>query len=294
VAYFSPLLSLFFGAFFLSSSAILARYSDAGAITITFYRMLISTLILMIVTPVVKWPLKKDSHQLIDFIWLLITGLCFAASMFTWYGALEHTSIANVAFLGNISPIFVALLAWVFLKEKCSFIVVLGIAVAVIGSFILVAKGISLSLEETQGNVLSILSALFYAGYFLGLRRVALHFSPQMILLSTGIITTLAAAIFLVLADESIAFPTATQWLIFFGLAVFVQILGQGLTAKGLQKLPAFYSAVTCFVSPLLAISMAALFFNEQINLFQAIGGFIIFCGLILVANHRHEKVAAA
>ncbi len=128
------------------------------------------------------------------FTWSLaqIAGaVCYAGCMILFVTANKLTTAANAILLQYTAPLYAAVLGWIFLKEKAYARDWVTMA-AVIGGMVLFFMD-SLTLGGMQGNLLAILSGVFFAGAMVSFRAQKDGSSLESILLSHGI--TLAVSI---------------------------------------------------------------------------------------------------
>jgi len=97
-------------------------------------------------------------------------GLCLALHFATWITSLSFTSIAASTTLVTTNPVWVALLSWLWLKEKPNALTILGIGVA-FGGGVLIALGdtgaVTAGSNPPLGNFLALVGAWMASLYFL-------------------------------------------------------------------------------------------------------------------------------
>lgn len=89
--------------------------------------------------------------------WHMGRALLNSASMLSWFTALSLMPVADATAVSLIGPVFIALLAMVFLKEHVGPVRWLGIALAIIGGLIVVRPGFT---EVSSGVWLVLFSAV--------------------------------------------------------------------------------------------------------------------------------------
>jgi drug/metabolite transporter (DMT)-like permease len=109
-------------------------------------------------------------------------ALCYAACMIGFVAANKLTTAANAILLQYTAPLYAAIFAWVFLKEKASAIDWVTIAV-VLGGMALFFMD-KLSLGGMLGNLIAIASGVFFAGAMVSFRAQKEGSSMESILLS--------------------------------------------------------------------------------------------------------------
>ncbi len=125
------ILSLGFAAFFV-------RWANAPAPVFGFYRLGIATLILtpFFVRHTIRKQRTSQNPRLFGWILLLpaLAGLASALDHFAWNTSLKYTSAANATLLGNTSPLWVALAAWLIFKERTKGLFWIGLALTMGGA----------------------------------------------------------------------------------------------------------------------------------------------------------------
>lgn len=76
-----------------------------------------------------------------DWTVLVASALMFAGSVFTWNFALSHGTASKTAVLSSAAPVFALLFAVVLLKERMNIRAMIGAAVAISGTLIVLAVG---------------------------------------------------------------------------------------------------------------------------------------------------------
>jgi drug/metabolite transporter (DMT)-like permease len=98
----------------------------------------------------------------------LLCSVTLGGSFITFIFALTSTTVANVAFTVGMAPVFAALLAWIFLRERVALRTIGFIALSLGGVALMFGDG--LATGELSGNVLALATCLFYSGTIVMLR----------------------------------------------------------------------------------------------------------------------------
>ncbi|MCK4867358.1 MAG: DMT family transporter [Alphaproteobacteria bacterium] len=99
----------------------------------------------------------------------LLCSVTLGSSFITFIFALTNTTVANVAFTIGMAPVFAALLGWIFLRERVALRTVGFIALSLGGIALMFSDG--LATGGLSGNVLALVTCLFYSGTIVLLRR---------------------------------------------------------------------------------------------------------------------------
>ncbi|MDP3531930.1 MAG: DMT family transporter [Alphaproteobacteria bacterium] len=276
------ILVLILASFFLSTSAILGRFSEVDPIILLFMRLIFASTFLSVYFPN-SFITQTKTRPRSTIFWILFTGFNFTASLFCWYTAFNYTSHANVIFLGNLSPIIVVFLAYFFLKEHLDISAWFGLLFATFGIYLLFYDNFDLSADLWIGDLISLGCSVFYALYFIGIRQLSNKMSSnQSIPLITFSATLFALPLFII-SDVSLWTISLNNWIGVILTAFLVQLMGQGLNSFSMSRLPGYYCLIPCLLSPSFALLWIYLFYDEPINAAQLEGGIFIFISLSLI-----------
>ncbi len=209
-------------------------------------------------------------------------GVFFAADLALWHASIWRTSVAHATLLANLSPIFVALGAYLGWGERFRRSFYLGLGLAVAGTFALLRTSAAAGGDRLGGDLLGVATAIAYGAYLLTVNRLRQRLATPYIMTAA----TFAAALVLgplAVATESDWLPaTAAAFAPLVALALVAQVAGQGLIAYALAQLPASFGAVALLVQPVVAALLAWRFFGEALGALQALGALTVLAGVDL------------
>jgi drug/metabolite transporter (DMT)-like permease len=271
---------LLIGVFFVSWASILIKLSHSEPTTIAFFRMLFSTIMVALAIPFYhgKWFVQRR-----DLAIAILSGIFLGLHFYTWVAGLKVTSISSSVVLVTTQPIFVAILGYLFLREKIGVFGVIAVILGLLGSYLVARGDLRLDPLHLKGDILSLMGAVF-AGCYLFLGRfirprvdlipyvVTVYGLSSLVLLSLGF------------ALRTIAVPAqGIDYLIFFLLALGPTILGHNLYNYALRHLPAFPVGISILGEPVLATIWGILIFGEVPLFTTLLGGLIIILAIVLV-----------
>ena len=297
----SPKLAIPFGILAVSTASIFIRYAqaDAASIVIAAGRLSIAGVILAVVA-MLRHRAEMSALARRDIILALLSGFFLSLHFAAWITSLEYTSVASSVVLVSTSPLWVALLAPLTLKEPVRRVVLAGMGLTLLGGVIV---GLSDSCapasgglqcppfsdfaagEAFLGDILALVGALTGAGYLLVGRRLREKISliPYIFLVYS------VAAIFLLIymfsAGESLAGQPARVYLWLLLLALVPQLLGHSTFNWALRYLSAAYVSITLLGEPIGSALLAYFLLGEVPSVMMAFGAILILFG-IWVAGH--------
>jgi drug/metabolite transporter (DMT)-like permease len=229
-----------------------------------------------------------------DVIFPLAAGAFLAVEQILWSTGLATTLVANAALLTNISPLWVALGAWFFFREKLNAIFWIGLVLALGGVAGVIGAGLLLHSKLGSGDILCLFASFFYAGYYLLTQR------GRQIMANLRYIwlVTLSAAVILFIYAIVARMPLwGFNWqtyLIFLGLALITQITGYLTIGYAMGHLPAAVVSPTLIIQVVLTTVLAVPVFGEALTPDQWLSGLVVLAGIALVNRSSRHPVQAS
>lgn len=274
--------ALFGGAAGIALAPIFVRVSELGPSATAFWRLALALPVFWLWMKIEGRGLgaPRQPSSFTDCRRLIVAGLFFAADLAVWHWSITLTSVANATLLANFAPIFVTLGAWLWFDQQSSRTFILGMVSALAGATILIGTSFHLSLRHLLGDVLGLVTAVFYAGYILAVKELRNDFSSATILMWSGVASAMALLPISLLSGEGLIAFTAEGWAVLIGLALISQVGGQGLITYALAHLPAAFSSVGLLLQPAIAALLAWIILSEPLGVWQALGGVIVLAGI--------------
>ena len=280
-----PWALLVLAVFAVGVSAIIIRYADeADPLALSFWRCAAGAAVL---APFGRRGFGRLERG--DWFLPLLAGLFLALHFATWITSLELTSVANSVLLVTTAPVFVALGARYFLKERIGAPVWIGIALAM-GGTALIAGGAGGGDASFSGDALALVGAVVVAGYAL-----AGQISRRKLgIIEYAVITYGAGAVLLLpvclAAGVDMVGYSAQTWLAIAGMVVGPQILGHTLLNYVVKDIDATTIYAVVMAEPPIAIALAYFLFDEVPSLLVYPGGLAILIGILMVSISRRER----
>ena len=285
--FFTGLLALGAGAALLGFSAIFVRISETSPSTTAFYRALLALPFLYLWLYISKEQTNWKFDRKTIFIFLA-SGIFFGCDMAFWNWSIEYTSVAHATLLANTAPIFVTLIAFIFLKQTISPIFFSFLLMAMGGVFLVITSGSGGDEERLFGDYLGIVAAIFYAGYILSLKNLTNEISPQKVLF----ISTLVTALFLFpigYVESTNFYPSSFKgWSVLLSYALVSQVVASGLITYGISKISVHLSSLFLLIQPIAAAIYGWFLLSESLVPAQIFGGFIVLIAIYLASTRSN------
>lgn len=251
-------------------------------LTIVFLRLIISVILLTLFL-YFSGGFQKIRKK--DFKYFLLMSFCEPFVYFIGESiGLTYVSSTTASVLIATIPIFTAIGAWIFYKEKLKAINYIGIIISLIGVLVFVMKKGGVSLDP-RGLMLILLAVISATGYSLTLKHLAGTYNPIYIVNIQNIIgTILFLPIILIFEAEhfsSMVFNPKAFWAI-VQLAVFAScgafiLFGYAVRSMGVTRANVFSNLIPVFTA-----IFAFFMLGDSISLMEIIGMLIVILGLFL------------
>ncbi len=292
-------LALVSGILCLSVAPLFVRITNAPGIVTSFYRMTITTMILLPLALARRGSSAAGSElprlALFNKKYLLfpiLAGISSALDHALWSSAIHHTEISNASILNSISPVWVSLFALFVLKEKLKNSFWIGLVLVLGGVFGVSGMSIrTFSSGFSYGDLLSIASSVFYAGYFVA-TELGRRSYPAMTQMAISLIfCSLTMGIVVLVNGAPLAGYDAKTWLLFFLIAVISQLGGYFSLTIALGSLPASVVSPAIQIQPVISSFLAAAFLNEPITSIKFISVVIVLAGVYLIDRSKRSDI---
>lgn len=255
----------------------------ANPSSILFYRALIASIFFLIITKLFNSAKKIEKEDYKYFIILAILNI--PINQFLFLVSIKFTTAPNVALAYALTPIFVYILAYFFLKESSSVLKIVGIGIAVGGTILLLTeKGIKLDSIGLVGDLLAILAALAWALYTLIGRKITQKYGS---IFSTAIAMQLGFAIYAIIyiflpAKDNPLNYSMFDWAEILYLGIITSGLSYILWYMALKRIEASKVSVFNNLQPILTTILAVIFLGQQISTIFVLGGIAVIFGVYL------------
>lgn len=290
-----PMLTATIGAACISSSAILVTLGHAGAVTTAFFRCALA--LPMLIPLAVLEQRRHGPRPLASRLSAATAGLFLAIDLVLWNHAIADVGAGVATVLGNLQVLFVAVFAWLVLREPPGrrFLVMLPVVMVGVVLVAGLVGGRAAALDPLPGIGFGVGTSAAYACFLLILRTSsgqAPHVAGQLADATAG---ATAGAILLGLIFGGIQFDIgwrALGWLLL--LALLSQTVGWLLITSSLPMLPAAISSLLLLLQPAATLVLGDVILGERPTLVQDAGALLVCLGVLAAArtSHGEEDVA--
>ena len=265
---------------------------ELSPVNLTIMRLLVVCIVFLILL-IVK-PNKFSKIQKKDIVPIFLVG--FLGIILYHFGlnyGEQYISASAASVIIATIPIFVVVLAAIFLKEKITLKIVLGVLLSLVGVVVISTVGRSDALLEVKyisGALAVLLAAVLGAGYTVAGKKMlqrysALSLTVYVCLLgSLGLIPFISSSLF-----EEVAAMSLTGWSVVIFLGVFPTVIGYVLWYVALEIKSASEISVYLYFVPVLSTIISYILFRDEITWLFVFGGALVILGLHVV-NKQSSK----
>lgn len=272
----------------LGSSAILIRFAtDAPGLAVAVWRTLFATLLL---API-AWAKSGDEMRQLprrDLALIGVAGVVLGLHFIAWIESLYHTTVASASVLVTTSPLFIAVLGYLVLRERLRPRTVVAIATAVLGAAMI---GLADANEgafpnAALGNGLALFAALLVSVYLLIGRVVRQRVSLLAYLLPLYSVAAVTCVIAALVSGTNLVQPWPILALCLL-MALGPQLLGHGSFNYAVRYLPAAQLGLLSLSEPIVSSVLALFLFREIPPLLAIAGMSIVLVSIAVVFVRR-------
>jgi drug/metabolite transporter (DMT)-like permease len=234
------------------------------------------------------WSLGRDVMHLLRSRAIWVVGLFDAVGFLCQFVGQQYTQASVAALLTNMSVVFAAVGAVVFLGERLGSFKVVGIFLAVAGTFLITTNGGFRVVASGQlfGDALYLIAAVSWAGYILYSKKKMdeERWDP---LASAACIVAVTAILVVppaLTAGFGPSLSPESLWAVAF-TAVFNTVIPFVLYQQGLNHLTASSSAVVLMLEIVVAVLISVIFLGETFTALAWIGALVVLGSILLVSG---------
>ncbi len=280
--FWKPLLAvIFWGASFVATKIALGELSPLSVILLRTFLGIIFISGFALYT---KRDFKISFENMKRIFVLALILICHLLIQVT---GIKYTTATNTGWIVGVTPVFMALLGFIFFKEKLSPMKISGIVIAFAGLVLLISNGnfLSIGLLSHKGDFLVLISAFTWGIYSMVNKKISISYSPVMTILFLFIMLEILLLPFAINHDSiySAAHLSAKGWAAILFLGIFSSGTSFVLWSKSLSELEATKAGAFLYLEPFVTVFAAWIFLSELITFITIASGLIITAGVILV-----------
>lgn len=190
--------------------------------------------------------------------------------------AISKLPLANASLLNRLSPFFVILFSYLFLKEKVTKNQILAMLIAITGAIFVIKPSLDYRIIP---SLVGFTSAALAGGGYVCVRQLRLHYSPRMIVFYFSTFSMICALPDLLMGN--VVVPNIYQLSILLLVGVFATMAQMTMT-KAYKYVEASKLAIYGYANIIFATILGIFIWRELPDMLSMLGGlFIIGAGII-------------
>lgn len=257
--------------------------AETNPFSVGLLRLAVAAPALMLLSRVMVGPgfwRVRPSHMLP----MALMGAAFAGYQICYFAAIPRIGVAAAVMINICSaPIFTAVLAGAFLRERLTALTWAALVGSIAGTALLVGGTPEATGPQLwSGAALALGAGLCYSLLALGGKVVAPHYHP---LQPITMAFTLGALLLLppALASGLVLSYPVEGWALILYLGIVPTALAYGLYLRGLRAVPATVSAIITLLEPLGSTILAVLLLGERLTAAGAGGAALLLASMALL-----------
>ena len=264
------------------SNGVIVNLVPLNASVIAFFRVFFASIVLL---PAVLLTRRAETVRAArSWKTMLSLGVLLALGWLLLFQSMKLIAIANAVLLNYTAPIFVALLAPLFLNEKLERSTLVALPISVAGIVVIAyQQNLQMGDPNLLGVSLGLLSGFVYAGFTLASKKALFSFSSQVAAFYAFLIAWIVLFPFVIGANLSVE---VNSWILLLVFGVLNTAVAVTLYFTGIGRVKAQKGVIFTYLEPVSAVVFGFFFLAQQPTPLVLVGGsLILIAGYIVVTR---------
>ncbi len=273
------------------SGAPLAKFSllEFSPLTYVFLRALLAAAVIY------PFVLKNIKIKKQTVKYLFAANALFAANWILFALGVSKTTVIMSQVMYVPTALIVAIIGYIFLKEKINKEQVIGLVLTLFGMFFLIINSLNkqngVSLGSPMGNALIAAGMLTWSVYLVVTRKISNDYTPGVLTFFNFLLTIPISLVLVIFQGE--AFPQsitpaaiiALVYIVLFSSIVFFMLI-QWLV----KHTSAFIPSLAIYPMTIIATVAGVIFYGEKISINFLIGTAFVMSGVFMATSYRFVR----
>jgi drug/metabolite transporter (DMT)-like permease len=219
-------------------------------------------------------------------------GVFFATDIALHFTSVKLTSIADVALIGALAPVAIAIASAKLLGERIPRRDALLVAVSFLGVVVVVIGSTGSPTWSLAGDLLAVLGIGTWAAYWFFSRR-ARHDVPSIeyfacVMIAGALVMTPTA----IALEGTPSWPTSSEWVSVCAVALVPGFVGHTLVIWSHPRVDSWLSALITQCTPIVSVILAWVFLGESVTPLVVLGGSVVIAatGAVILRQARRQS----
>ena len=266
--------------------------NELTPITIIILRLIFAVALLSVIAKITGRDFSIDRKNIFGII---ILALIAVFHLWIQVTGIQYTTVSNTGWIIGTAPVFMAILGYIFFKEKLKLLNIAGIIIAFFGVLFLIGKGdlSKIDLISNKGDIMVLASAFTWSVYSLVNKKITFSYPPLMTILYLFI----GMAVILIPFNmsqqvlSSVVHLSRSGWIAVIFLGLICSGVSYVFWAQALKDMDAARVGAFLYFEPFVTVFAAWLFLGENITFVIILSGLVITAGVFLVNKKIKELV---
>ena len=256
---------------------------EFSPVTFNVLRLLLATAVFLAAIALIKG--DKNPFTLAEWKRIALLGIVgHLVYQLLFLAGIARTSVSNSALIFGVTPVMVALLSAFAGHERVSRLRWVGVALSFAGIYIVVGRNASVGGTTFRGDLLVFGGMLCWSVYSVAAQPLLKRHSP---LLVTGYSLAIGAALYLIAALPSLGTTnwdaiSRTSWVLMALSSLLALAFAYMVWYTAVQRIGSSRTAIYSNLTPIVAMTVAAIWLGEPITFVQLAGAATILTGLFI------------
>ena len=257
--------------------------------SVLFYRYVVATLLLGLVMWQRGYSFRLAPRQI---PLMFLQGVLFALSSVGLFEAYKYMDVGIASTMLFVEPVLIALIRWIFYRQKISLSTALAILISLGGVVLLANPGPGANVS-TRGVTLVILSALSYALYMIFINKTSLqHLSGPTLTFYSLLFGITVMVVKVGWLTELQSIPMTPMGLVCAtGLSVFPTIVSILTVAVAVQLIGSVPVSILGALEPVTGVLVGVLIFGEILTFKAVLGIVLILAAVFVLVSHPRKLI---
>jgi drug/metabolite transporter (DMT)-like permease len=268
---------------------ILVKWSSLDGLHFAMFRLWTGAVVSCIALLATRRRLSREAFRA-----CALGGVFFAADIGLGFSAIKHTTIADVAVIGALAPVAIAIVSARRLHERIEGRDWVLVGISFVGVAMVAIASSGLPSWSLFGDLLAACGIATWSAYWFFSRHVRERADPIVYFACVMIAAALVMTPTAFLLSGIPAWPTARDWFAIVGVALVPGFVGHTLVIWSHRHVESWQSALITQCSPVFTVTLAWILLGESLPPLAIGGGAIVIVatGVVLVAAARKDTRA--
>ncbi len=266
---------------------VMAYKGNANVETILAIRFLFAAIFLFIIIALTGKQISVTKSYMISVLFL--GGVFYTLQSSLYLSSVKYISVSLAVLCSYSYPVFVAILASIFEKEKLTNKLIASIVIAILG--LALVLGNSIEIANFRGILMALGSGVIYSIYIILSNRTIKQAPPIITAAFVTLFTSLTVLIIAISTNRLNIHFENSAWAPILGISFFSTVVSIVAFFRGLELLGSTRASILSLVEPLITFAFAAVLFHDRLSLVQWIGAALVLAGAMLVTTARDNKI---